>query len=73
MTDDGKITIRLHPDQKAELKKRIPWGMQDAIMRRMVDALIAAHEEEGDGLLNDIEAGTVTIEFRGQRRNAHRT
>lgn len=66
----GKLTFRLHPVQKAQLRWRLRnhHGAQDALFRRFVEALNVAHEECGDELVHGIVNGNVGIDFRSLGR-----
>lgn len=39
-----KLTIELEPEQKRKLEQYIPWGMQSALFRVIVDDLITMFE-----------------------------
>lgn len=61
---DAKITLRIPQEYADQLRRRIPWGMQEKVMRRLVAALIESHEAQGDEILYKLEAGRAEVLIR---------
>lgn len=61
--EGGKLTIRLHPVQKAQLRWRLRnhHGAQEAIFRRFVDVFNETHEKMGDEVILGLLQGTLRL------------
>jgi adenine/guanine phosphoribosyltransferase-like PRPP-binding protein len=60
----SRITpLRLGEERASHLERIVPWGQRDALFRRVVDALVEAHEEQGPEVIAGILNGSLKVQF----------